>query len=57
MSYAGQSILLTGDIEERTQRALLERGDVIRALKRLEACGQASRTGRKRGTRWHPVKP
>ena len=28
LSYAGRSILLTGDIEERTQRALLERGNL-----------------------------
>lgn len=28
LSYAGRSILLTGDIEDRTQRALLARGDL-----------------------------
>ena len=28
LTYAGHSILLTGDIEDRTQRALLERGDL-----------------------------
>jgi competence protein ComEC len=28
LTYAGRSILLPGDIEERTQRALLERGDL-----------------------------
>lgn len=28
LNYAGRSILLTGDIEDRTQRALLERGDL-----------------------------
>ncbi len=28
LSYAGSSLLLTGDIEDRAQRALLERGDL-----------------------------
>jgi competence protein ComEC len=28
LSYAGYSILLTGDIEDRTQQALLQRGDL-----------------------------